>query len=97
MKLQILCFFTILNCSIGLACQNFNNFVSTNQASSNGVKFQLRDELTNHYLLVDSTTLLLRVVNSEEFEASKQEQMIWFTACNDFSSTSTNPNVIQRF
>ena len=76
------------------AYETIYDLPAMNKASNNGVKFHLHDEQTNHYLLVDSTTLLLRVVTSEEFEASKQEQMIWFTACNDFSSTSTNPNVM---
>ena len=93
MNLIILCSLAFLSYSLCLACQN-DHFASINKATTNGVKFHLHDERTNNYLIVDFSTLLLRVVNSEEFEASKQDQITWFTACNDFSSTSTNPNVI---
>ena len=93
MNLIILCFWAILSYSLCLACQN-NNFASINKAIDNGVKFHLHDERTNNYLIVDFSTLLLRVVNSEEFEESKQDHITWFTACNDFSSTSTNSNVM---
>ena len=93
MSLTILSFLAFMSYSLCLACQ-YNNFASINKATTNGVKFHLHDERTNNYLIVDFSTLLLRVVNSEEFEASKQDQITWFTACNDFSSTPTNHNVI---
>ena len=47
-------------------------------------KFHLKDSLSNKYIVVESSTMLIRTVSSAEFEHFKQNEITWFTACNDF-------------
>ena len=48
-------------------------------------KFHLKDARNNQYIIVESNTMLLRTVTSAEFEHSKQNEITWFTECNDFT------------
>ena len=61
----------------------------TNMVSKNihngDKKFHLKDARNNQYIIVESSTMLLRTVSSEEFEKFKQSEITWFTGCNDFT------------
>ena len=48
-------------------------------------KFHLKDARNNQYIIVESSTMLLRTVSSEEFENFKHSEITWFTGCNDFT------------
>ena len=48
-------------------------------------KFHLKDSLSNKYIVVESSTMLIRTVSSAEFEHFKQNEITWFTACNGFT------------
>ena len=62
--------------------------VSKNLKSS-ARKFHLKDPKTDQYLIVETKTMILTTVTSEEFDQSRQNEITWFTACNDFTA---NPN-----
>ena len=53
---------------------------------SSARKFHLKDPKTDQYLIVEKNTMILRTVTSEEFEQSRQTEISWFTACNDFTA-----------
>ena len=59
--------------------------VSKNLRSS-ARKFHLKDPNTDQYLIVEKNTMILRTVTSEEFDQSRQTEITWFTACNDFTA-----------
>ena len=61
-----------------------NNLVSKN-IHNNARKFHLRDSRSNQYLIVESNTMLVRTVNSAEFEHFQQNEITWFTDCNSFT------------
>ena len=70
------------------------NIVSKN-IHNNARKFHLRDSRSNQYLIVESDTMLLRTVNSAEFEHFQQNEITWFTDCNGFipiSNINENSN-----
>ena len=48
-------------------------------------KFHLKDSRNNEYIVVESSTMLIRTVSSAEFEHFKQNEITWFTACNGFT------------
>ena len=48
-------------------------------------KFHLKDSRSNEYIVVESSTMLIRTVSSAEFEHFKQNEITWFTACNGFT------------
>ena len=48
-------------------------------------KFHLKDSRSNEYIVVESSTMLIRTVSSTEFEHFKQNEITWFTACNGFT------------
>ena len=64
------------------ACET--NMVSKN-IHNGDKKFHLKDARNNQYIIVESSTMLLRTVSSEEFEKFKQSEITWFTGCNDFT------------
>ena len=49
-----------------------------------GRKFHLKDSRSNKYIVVESSTMLVRAISSAEFEHFIQNEITWFTACNDF-------------
>ena len=60
------------------------NAVAKNLAA-NGRKFHLKDARTNQYLIVEANTHVLRTVTHDQFEYAKQNEITWFTACNEFT------------
>ena len=46
------------------------------------VRSLLQDERYNQYLVVEPSTKLLRVIQSEDFEASSSQFLTWFTICD---------------
>ena len=73
--------FEIINAD-SAGCEN--HAVAQNIAE-NGRKFHLKDMRTNQYLIVEANTKVLRTVTLEEFEHAKQNEITWFTACNEFT------------
>ena len=63
--------------------------VSLNLKSS-ARKFHLKDPKTDQYLIVETNTMTLKTVTSEEFDQSRQTEITWFTACNDFTTIQNN-------
>ena len=59
--------------------------VSLNMESS-ARKFHLKDPKTDQYLIVETNSMTLTTVTSEEFDQSRQTEITWFTACNDFTA-----------
>ena len=68
-------------------CQT--NMVSNN-IHNEGRKFHLKDTRNNQYIIVESNIMLLRTVSSSEFEHFKQNEITWFTACNDYAPIYKN-------
>ena len=64
-------------------CETENLLVSRNFKSKSR-KFHLKDKTHNQFLVVEASTMLLRMESSEQFESSKGHELTWFTACNDF-------------
>ena len=60
------------------------NMVQKN-VHSGDKKFHLKDARNNQYIIVESSTMLLKTVSSEEFENFKHSEFTWFTGCNDFT------------
>ena len=60
------------------------NMVSKNVHNGNK-KFHLKDARNNQYIVVESSTMLLRTVSSEQFENFKHSEITWFTGCNSFT------------
>ena len=60
----------------------------TNMVAKNiyneGRKFHLKDSRSDKYIVVESSTMLVRAISSAEFEHFIQNEITWFTACNDF-------------
>ena len=59
------------------------NLVAKN-SQNEGRKFHLKDSRSNKYIVVESSTMLIRTVSSAEFEHFKQNEITWFTACDGF-------------
>ena len=70
--------------------------VSKNLRSS-ARKFHLKDPNTDQYLIVEKNTMILRTVTSEEFDQSRQTEITWFTACNDFTANPNSKSNSNRF
>ena len=65
------------------------SLVSLNLRSS-ARKFHLKDPKTDQYLIVETNSMVLRTVTSEEFDKSRQTEITWFTACNDFTAVQND-------
>ena len=61
------------------------SLVSLNLKSS-ARKFHLKDPKTDQFLIVETNTMILTTVTSEEFDQTRQTEITWFTACNDFTA-----------
>ena len=87
MKISLLLLILPLN----LACveQDIADLIRRNNVATPAgpLKFHLHHQHTNQFLLVEPSTKLLRVVSSEEFDTEKQNNIAWFTACNNFQPT----------
>ena len=57
----------------------------SNNIQNGAKKFHLKDSRNKQYLIVESNTLLLRTASSANFEHLKQNEITWFTACNNFA------------
>ena len=68
-----------------------NQQVLLNMGSS-ARKFNLKIPKTDQYLIVETKTLILKTVTSEEFDQSRQTEITWFTACNGFTAIQNNKN-----
>ena len=66
-----------------------NQQVLLNMGSS-ARKFNLKIPKTYQYLIVETKTLFLKTVTSEEFDQSRQNEITWFTACNGFTAIQNN-------
>ena len=69
----------------GFLRSDLRNLVSLNMESS-ARKFHLKDPKTDQYLIVETNSMTLTTVTSEEFDQSRQTELTWFTACNDFTA-----------
>jgi hypothetical protein len=65
--------------------------VSKNLRSS-ARKFHLKDPKTDQYLIVETNSMILKTVTSEEFDQTRQTEITWFTACNDFTTIENREN-----
>ena len=64
------------SCETNMVAKNIHN---------EGRKFHLKDSRSNKYMVVESSTMLIRTVSSAEFEHFIQNEITWFTACNGFT------------
>ena len=87
MKISILVILVLLNSTIQF--RTVSSTCETNMVSNNiqneGRKFHLKDSRNNQYLIIESNTKLLRTVSSADFEHFKQNEITWFTACNNYT------------
>ena len=73
-------------------CEDENILVSKN-FQSDARKFHLKDKTNNQFLVVEASTMLVRIDSSEQFESSKGHELTWFTACNDFMPSDSKKPV----
>ena len=87
MKISTVMIIVLLNSTIQFhtASSTCETNMVSNNIQNDGRKFHLKDSRNNQYLIVESNTMLLRTVTSAEFEHSKQNEITWFTECNDFT------------
>ena len=87
MKVSSIAILVLLNSMVQFSTAS--STCETNMVSDNihneARKFHLKDARNNQYIIVESNTMLLRTVTSAEFEHSKQNEITWFTECNDFT------------
>ena len=87
MKISILVILVLLNSTIQFRTVSSTceiNMVSNN-IQNEGRKFHLKDSRNNQYLIIESNSKLHRTVRSADFEHFKQNEITWFTACNDYA------------
>ena len=79
---SIVQFHTVIStCETNIVAKNVHN---------DGRKFHLKDSGSNKYIMVESSTMLIRTVSSIEFEHLIQNEVTWFTACNGFTPIDSN-------
>ena len=66
------------------ASSTFETNMVAKNIHNEGRKFHLKDSRSNKYIVVESSTMLVRAISSAEFEHFIQNEITWFTACNDF-------------
>ena len=98
MKISTVIIIVLLNSTIQFhtASSTCATNIVSNNIQNEDRKFHLKDSRYNQYLIVESNTMLLRTVSSAEFEHFKQNEITWFSACNDFAPIyEDDPNLFE--